>query len=72
MEALARRLAARGHAMAPIDYGPGHGLLDHYVDLPPYGRFEADGFAPPTPPHLRLSVDGIPATSIGLIIRAAG
>ncbi|MCU0890115.1 MAG: methyltransferase domain-containing protein [Rubritepida sp.] len=37
MEALAARLAARGHAMAPIDYGPGLGLLDGYVDVPPYG-----------------------------------
>jgi SAM-dependent methyltransferase len=70
METLAARLAARGHAMAPIDYGPGRGLLDGYVDVPPFGRHRAVGFAPPRPPHLRLSVDGIPATSLGLVIRA--
>jgi SAM-dependent methyltransferase len=72
MEALAARLAARGHRMAPIDYGPGHGVLDHYVDVPPFGWQITDGFVPPLAPHLRLSVDGIPATSIGLIIQAAG
>jgi len=71
MEALAVRLAARGHAMAPIDYGPGRGVLDGYVDVPPFGRVRPDGFVPPATPHLRLSVDGIPATSIGLVIRAA-
>jgi hypothetical protein len=70
MEALAARLAERGHAMAPIDYGPGRGALDGYVDVPPYGRQTMDGFALPVAPHLRLSVDGIPATSIGLVIRA--
>jgi len=70
MEALAARLAERGHVMAPIDYGPGRGVLDGYVDVPPYGRQRMDGFVLPVAPHLRLSVDGIPATSIGLVIRA--
>ncbi len=72
MEALAARLAARGHAMAPIDYGPGLGLLDGYVDVPPYGARRGEGFPPLHPPHLRVSVYGVAATSVGLIIRAAG
>jgi SAM-dependent methyltransferase len=72
MEALAQRLAARGHRMAPIDYGPGEGVLDNYIDVPPFGRQRTEGLAPFLAPHLRLSVDGIPATSIGLVIRAAG
>lgn len=72
MDLLAARLAARGHRMAPIDYGPGGRVLDHYVDVPPFDRPRGEGLAPVVAPHLRLSVDGIPATSIGLIIRAAG
>ncbi len=72
MEALAARLAARGHQMTTIDYGPGQGVLDNYIDVPPYGRQAMEGLPPIFAPHLRLSVDGIPATSIGLIIRAAG
>jgi hypothetical protein len=72
MEALAERLAARGHEMAPIDYGPGLGLLDGYVDVPPYGARRGTGLPPVHPPHLRVSVYGVAATSVGLIIRAGG
>lgn len=72
MEALRERLLAAGHVIAPIDYGPGRGVLDDYVDVPPFGRQRGEGFARVYAPHLRLSVDGIPATSIGLVIRAGG
>jgi SAM-dependent methyltransferase len=70
MEALAARLAARGHEMLPIDYRPGHRPLDGYVDVPPFGAHRGEGFALHGVPHLRLSVDGFAATSIGIIVRA--
>ncbi|WP_426955750.1 SAM-dependent methyltransferase [Muricoccus radiodurans] len=71
IEELGTRLAAAGHRMLPVDFGTGDGLLDRFVDLPPYPG--ADWPMPiPEPPHLRLSVQGLVATSIGLVVEAAG
>ncbi|GGC30769.1 hypothetical protein GCM10011504_06210 [Siccirubricoccus deserti] len=71
LEALAARLAAQRHEMLPLDDGHGSGMLDRFVDLPP---FEEAGSPLGTvfPPHLRLSVRGFPVTSAGLIVRAGG
>ncbi|MGK7870760.1 class I SAM-dependent methyltransferase [Falsiroseomonas sp. E2-1-a20] len=70
IEEVARRLEAAGHEVLPLDFSPGTGILDGYVDLPPYGLAEVFPRATSLPPHLRLSIDGFVATSIGLIIRA--
>lgn len=73
LDALARRLAAEGHRMLPIDHGPGDGVLDALVDLPPFDNGRAAtgrGRAPPAP-HLLLSIRGYPATSVGILVRAA-
>jgi 2-polyprenyl-3-methyl-5-hydroxy-6-metoxy-1,4-benzoquinol methylase len=59
LEALARRLEAQGHEVAPLDLHPGDQALDDYIDVPPY-RAE---------PHLRLSITGYACTSVGLIVR---
>jgi hypothetical protein len=59
MEALAERLTAQGHKVAPFDFDPGAGPLDRYVDVAPY-RAE---------PHLKLALDGYATTSIGLIVQ---
>lgn len=74
LEALAARLAAEGHEMLPLDLpAPGTlGLMDRFLDLPPY---PADGHAlgaAGDTPHLRLSFAHFPVTSAGLIIRARG
>lgn len=61
-EALSDRLAALGHRMLPINFDPGLGLLDRYIDLPPF-RSE---------PHLRLALWGYPATSVGVLIQKGG
>ena len=37
LEDLVRRLEAAGHEVAPIDWDPGTGLLDRFVDVPPFG-----------------------------------
>jgi 2-polyprenyl-3-methyl-5-hydroxy-6-metoxy-1,4-benzoquinol methylase len=70
IEAGVARLQAAGHTVLPVDFAAGGGLLDGYVDLPPF--LPIDIFSPRrrAAPHLRLSIDGFPATSIGLIIRA--
>ena len=61
MEALAARLVAKGHAVAPLDFDPGDKPLDRYIDLPPY-RAE---------PHLKLALSGFVTTSFGMIIQRA-
>lgn len=59
MEALAARLAAGGHRLAPFDFDAGLAPLDRYVDVPPY-RAE---------PHLKLALAGYAVTSIGIIVQ---
>lgn len=71
-EALAAELAAGGHEMVPINYDAGSGVLDMFIDTPPFPHDPHPMLSYPDCPHLRLNVDGFPATSIGIIIRAAG
>jgi hypothetical protein len=71
IEALGQRLAARGHRLLPVDFSPGEGVLDRFVDLPPFAR--PDGMPPvPDVPHLKKSAREHVATSIGLIVVAGG
>jgi len=73
MEALAERLRAQGHHVAPFDFDLGKGPLDSFIDLPPYHHqlspALADLLGPPA--HLKLSLDGMIVTCIGLAIRKA-
>jgi len=73
LERLAERLAAQGHRMLPMDYER-TGVLDGFIDVPPYGHQLEPGQAlpPPGAPHLNLSLDGFRATSAGFIVQAAG
>jgi SAM-dependent methyltransferase len=59
MEELARRLTAAGHEVAPLFLHPGQGMIDNYIDVPPY-RPE---------PHLQLAIAGYACTSVGVIVR---
>ncbi|WP_431282012.1 SAM-dependent methyltransferase [Humitalea sp. 24SJ18S-53] len=70
IEELGRRLAAKGHTLLPVDFDPGQGVLDGFIDLPPY-PYEGGPLRVPDAPHLKLSVLGYAATSIGLIVRKA-
>lgn len=74
---LNRLLAADGYEVAPLDFNIGAGLLDSFVDLPPY---DFDKFLPYTAKvkgikdayrlgHLKLSVDGFPSTCFAITIR---
>lgn len=59
LEALASRLEAAGHQVAALDLDPGQGVLDEYVDLPPYVHA----------PHLRLWYRQFVTTSVALVVR---
>jgi hypothetical protein len=58
IELLTKRLELAGHQVEPLDFSAGTGLIDDYVDRPPY-RLE---------PHLRLRIKKYNCTSIGLIV----
>ncbi|WP_420139284.1 SAM-dependent methyltransferase [Sphingomonas sp.] len=74
MEELAQRLRASGHDVSPFDFTLGSGVLDRFVDLPPYhGDLPpelADWLGPPA--HLKMTIDGMIVTCIGLVIRKGG
>jgi SAM-dependent methyltransferase len=70
IEDLRQRLEAAGHQMLPVDFSVGSGVMDQFVDVPPFAHQPHPALAYPAAPHLRISVDGFVATSIGIIIRA--
>jgi SAM-dependent methyltransferase len=55
---LAARLAEKNCHMMTVNYDPGTGAIDKYIDMPPYLA----------EPHLKLALEGYATTSIGLII----
>lgn len=64
---LAERLKARGMTVYDFDFDMGKGLLDGFVDLPPF-------FDPERPlqnghAHLKLSIDGFVCTSFSFVVR---
>lgn len=65
---LAERLTRKGYFVSELDFSSGHGVLDGFVDVPPW---RTDGLASPSRmTHMKLSVDGFICTSFGVIIRA--
>lgn len=69
LEALAARLAALGHTMLPLDDSHPPGVMDQFVDIPPFEEGRVP-LGPIAPPHLRLSVAGYPSTSVGIVVIA--
>ena len=59
LEQFGRTMRARGIEVEPFDFDPGDGILDRYVDFPPYLN----------EPHLRLALEGYASTSIGIVCR---
>jgi hypothetical protein len=70
LEALGERLAAEGHRLVPIDFGQGQGVLDLFVDLPPFAHADGAQLVADTP-HLRMALAEYVATSIGFVVQAA-
>lgn len=60
IRAFRDRMEALGHEVAALDLHQGTGLLDAYVDVPPYAE----------EPVLRFNLANYRLTSIGLVIRA--
>ena len=73
MEGLAERLRAQGHQVAPFDFDPGNGVLDRFIDIPPWSHDNPPKLAPwlGNPRHLKVGADGFIATCFGLVITKA-
>jgi hypothetical protein len=68
-ERLAERLRRLNCLVEPISFETGDGVLDRFVDLPPYSGLPAGmSTIGDHPAHLKLSVDGFPATCFGMTI----
>ena len=61
IEAIAARLTGQGHEVAPLDFNPGFGVMDNFIDVPPFL----------SEPVLKIALAGYACTSFGLIVRKA-
>ncbi|WP_353228018.1 hypothetical protein [Novosphingobium sp.] len=72
---LARRLQARGHKVAPMDFDVGKLPLDKFIDIPPYlhdqGAAQMAAWEKDGTPHIKLAIDGFASTCFGIIVHKA-
>lgn len=69
-ELLAERLRARGYELPPLDFDVGSTPVDFFVDIPPYPQHKSEYYQSELSAlHLKLLVDGFPATCYGLSFR---
>jgi hypothetical protein len=73
---LKERVEKNGHELIGPNFNVGNGVLDRFVDLPPYSlgegwlsreqwsNSESNG-------HLKLAIDGFPSTCFGVVIKKA-
>jgi len=61
-EALAARLALKGHVMAPLSFEAGGGVMDHHIDIAPYCE----------EPSLKIALLGFATTSFGVVVQRGG
>ena len=70
---LKRRLEASGHQVGELDFTTGSGVLDRFIDVPPYSWDGAsEDVWGPQPEHLKLTVGRFPCTCYGLVVRRQG
>jgi len=72
-EQIAKRMEDRGYHIRTLNFSTGNGLLDQFIDIPPFDFHGLDiknyiNQPSVVTPHLKLSIDGIPSTCFGLII----
>lgn len=72
-ESLANRLRKSGHTVLGLDFDVGRGVLDQFIDIPPYsfsdGWLSMDALGKSDQAaHLKLSVDGFPCTCFGFVV----
>jgi SAM-dependent methyltransferase len=66
---LRRRLERAGHRVGELDFDTGDGVLDRFIDLPPYERDGTAGdVGAADVAHLKLSVERFPCTCFGLVV----
>jgi SAM-dependent methyltransferase len=67
LQALYQRLEASGFEVPAIEFGVGSEPVDFFVDVPPYPQHREAYYHPEMSAlHLKLMVDGFPATCFGL------
>lgn len=72
-EDLAERLSRQGHEVNEVSFELGTGPLDRFIDIPPYGDLpNSMATIKDHPAHIKLSVDGLPCTCYGLVIKKGG
>lgn len=64
---FAERMHNLGYQVEQYDFDTGNGILDRFVDLPPWAHKLYK--LPQHHAHLRLNIDGFVCTSVGIIIR---
>jgi SAM-dependent methyltransferase len=71
--ALAERLRAAGHTVAPLDFDIGSQPMDRFIDLPPWLHDMPAEWRQwhGVPAHLKIGFDGFVSTCFGLVIRKA-
>jgi hypothetical protein len=75
-EELAVRLSSKGHRMLGPDFDIGSGVLDRFIDTPPYVvgdggwfKFSAEQWGNSNQAgHLKLTVDGFPCTCFAVVV----
>jgi hypothetical protein len=73
---LAEKLSSKGHRMLGPDFNVGSGVLDRFIDIPPYAvgdggwfKFSADQWGDSNQAgHLKLTVDGFPCTCFAVVV----
>lgn len=66
-EGLAVQLTESGYVVPPADFSVGSSPVDFFVDVPPYPQHKDAYYHPEMSSlHLKLMVDGFPATCFGL------
>jgi SAM-dependent methyltransferase len=75
-EELRDSLLKKGHQMLGPDFYAGNGVLDKFIDVPPYamgeGWLSKDQWSESNQAgHLKLSVDGFACTCYGIIVKKA-
>lgn len=73
-EAVAARLEAAGHRVAPLNFRTGKRPLDRFIDLPPWkeGTMEVLSGRLGRQQHIKLSIDGYVATCFGMTVVKGG
>lgn len=72
-EILSKEIKEYGGEILGLDFSYGDGILDKYIDLPPFFHQTIEGINIKYPeyevPHIKLNIDGFPATCFGIIIK---